>query len=137
MDMHTKLRTLRKELKDVTHSEIEEFISKLKTISTEKAESEAEAIRIEEEQKKKVESVINDITDGNEDIDIELVISELQKIQANSGKKTVVRSPKAKYQYLNEQGEILTWTGQGRIPSLLKAQMEAENKKLPDFLIDA
>lgn len=134
--MHTKLRTLRKELKEVTHSEIEEYISKLQIISDEKAEAEAEAIRMEEEQKKKVESFINNITDSNEDIDIDLVISELQKVQASSSKKTVVRSPKAKYQYLDESGEIITWTGQGRMPSLLKKQMAEEEKELSHFLIE-
>lgn len=45
------------------------------------------------------------------------------------------REPRpAKYVYIDEAGEQKTWTGQGRTPAPIKAQLDA-GKTLEDFLI--
>lgn len=46
------------------------------------------------------------------------------------------RSPrKPKYEIWNEKGEHITWTGQGRMPNIFKARVEA-GEPLETFLID-
>ncbi|MCL0267393.1 H-NS histone family protein, partial [Klebsiella pneumoniae] len=40
----------------------------------------------------------------------------------------------AKYAYVDDAGEQKTWTGQGRTPAPIKAQLDA-GKTLEDFLI--
>ncbi|HBW5265460.1 TPA: H-NS histone family protein, partial [Klebsiella pneumoniae] len=45
------------------------------------------------------------------------------------------REPRpAKYAYVDDAGEQKTWTGQGRTPAPIKAQLDA-GKTLEDFLI--
>ncbi len=41
----------------------------------------------------------------------------------------------AKYEYIDENGESKTWTGQGRTPAVIKQAIDNEGKSLNDFLI--
>jgi DNA-binding protein H-NS len=41
----------------------------------------------------------------------------------------------AKYQYKDENGELKTWTGQGRTPAVIKKAIEEQGKSLDDFLL--
>lgn len=58
---------------------------------------------------------------------------ELQSSLVPKNRKRPQRPPK--YEIYNEAGERVTWTGQGRMPKLLKNRIE-EGEKLETFLID-
>lgn len=48
-------------------------------------------------------------------------------------KKRPTRPPK--YKYIDEQGNLQTWTGQGRMPKPMQQAIAQHKKKLTDFLI--
>ena len=58
---------------------------------------------------------------------------ELQSALVLKNRKRPPRPPK--YEIYNEAGERITWTGQGRMPKLLKNRIE-QGEKLETFLID-
>lgn len=58
---------------------------------------------------------------------------ELQSSLVENNKKRPPRPPK--YEIWNEAGERITWTGQGRMPNLLKNRVE-QGEKIETFLID-
>lgn len=56
---------------------------------------------------------------------------EMEKVT----ERKVKRAPRpAKYEFLDENGEIKQWTGQGRMPKMVKIEIDA-GKSLDDFLI--
>lgn len=58
------------------------------------------------------------------------------ELQESLYKKQGKRSPrKPKYEIWNEAGEHITWTGQGRMPNIFKARLEA-GEPIETFLID-
>ena len=59
--------------------------------------------------------------------------NELLEESSEKGNKRTPRQPK--YEIWNEAGERITWTGQGRIPNVFKARIEA-GETLETFLID-
>lgn len=59
--------------------------------------------------------------------------SELHSAVMKTGKRAP-RPPK--YEILNEAGERITWTGQGRMPNIFKKRIE-QGDAIEDFLIDA
>jgi DNA-binding protein H-NS len=58
---------------------------------------------------------------------------ELQDTDFDRPGKRARRKPK--YEIWNEAGEHITWTGQGRMPNIFKARVEA-GEPLETFLID-
>lgn len=56
----------------------------------------------------------------------------LNPVTKGKGRKT--RKPKNKYAYLDEQGVAQCWTGRGRMPAALKAQIDV-GKTLESFRI--
>ncbi len=59
----------------------------------------------------------------------------LGSFSGKSSAKKKSREPRpAKYKFTDENGEVKTWTGQGRTPKALAEQL-ASGKSLEDFLI--
>ena len=60
----------------------------------------------------------------------------LQSLSATkvTGKSKRAARP-AKYQFTDENGELKTWTGQGRTPAVIKKAIEEQGKSLDDFLL--
>ena len=58
--------------------------------------------------------------------------SDLQASTATKAGKRAPRQPK--YEIMNEEGERITWTGQGRMPNLFKNRIE-QGEKMETFLI--
>ena len=58
---------------------------------------------------------------------------ELQEMQDKIAKR---RQRKPKYEVWDDNGQHITWTGQGRMPNALKAKVEA-GEPIETFLIDA
>lgn len=122
------IRTLRAQAREVALTDLEEILEKLTVVVTERREEiEAEeALNREKIEKlsKYREMLLADGIDPNELIGI-----------TEAPKKRAKRAPRpAKYQYIDENGEKKSWTGQGRTPAAIKKALD-EGKKLEDFLI--
>nr|WP_086940445.1 H-NS family nucleoid-associated regulatory protein [Thaumasiovibrio occultus] len=121
------LRSLRALSRELSMEQLEEALEKLTTVVQERQEAEAEAVAQEKEREEKLAQYREMLLkDG---IDPEELVSLLGK--APKAKRA---ARPAKYQYIDENGEEKTWTGQGRTPSVIKTAIDA-GKKLEDFLI--
>lgn len=121
-------RRFKSATKELSIQQLEEIKSKLQTIIDERiAEEEAgrqeNAERIEKIQKYKEMLA----ADG---IDPEELARELSP---GAQSKRAPRQPK--YEVRNEAGDRIAWTGQGRMPNIFKAKIEA-GESLDTFLID-
>ena len=123
----THLRRLKSSVKELSLEQLEEIKAKLQAIIEERiAEDEAEKNENAEKLEKirKYKEML--AADG---IDLE----ELSEIPFDRKGKKAPRQPK--YEVWNEAGERITWTGQGRMPNIFKAKIDA-GEPLDTFLID-
>ena len=123
----THSRRLKSAVKELSIEQLEEIKVKLQTIIEERmaeetAEQQENAERLEKIRKYKEMLA----ADG---IDLE----ELSEFFPERQGKRAPRQPK--YEVWNEAGERITWTGQGRMPNIFKARIEA-GESLDTFLID-
>ncbi|ACR68844.2 DNA-binding transcriptional regulator H-NS [Edwardsiella ictaluri] len=125
------IRTLRAQARECTLETLEEMLEKLEVVVKERREEDQQAQAEIEERTRKLqqyrEMLIADGIDPNE---------LLQTMNATkiTGKAKRAARP-AKYQYVDENGETKTWTGQGRTPAVIKNAIEEQDKSLDDFLI--
>ena len=62
---------------------------------------------------------------------------EPSELQSSAPVKKGKRPPRQpKYEYVNDAGERITWTGQGRMPNVFKNRLE-QGDKIEKFLIKA
>ena len=123
------IRTLRAQVRDLSLSDLEAIFEKLTVIVTERRE---EAEEKETQNRKKEEKLFKYrqmlLADG-------IHPNELLGTLV-SNKKRIKRIPRpAKYSYINENGEIKSWTGQGRTPATIKKALDS-GQKIDSFLID-
>ena len=123
------IRSLRNLARDLTLEQLENINQKLQLVMAEKRE-EAELLeRQAEERKARIEKYKTLL------IQDEITAEELAEIL---GEKTFVKKKRearpAKYQYTDENGQIKTWTGQGRTPKAIQAALDA-GKSLESFAI--
>ena len=123
----THSRRLKSAVKELSIEQLEEIKAKFQTlieerIAEEEAEKQENAERLEKIRKYKEMLA----ADG---IDLE----ELSDFLPEKQSKRAQRQPK--YEVWNEAGEHITWTGQGRMPNVFKARIEA-GETLDTFLID-
>ncbi|MDC9589507.1 DNA-binding transcriptional regulator H-NS [Xenorhabdus sp. XENO-10] len=123
------IRTLRAQARECELSTLEEMLEKLTTVVEERRDEDSQARAQIEERTRKLQEYREMLEkDGIE-------LSDL--VDALSGKatgKSKRAARPAKYSYVDE-GEIKTWTGQGRTPAVIKKAIDEEGKKLEDFLI--
>lgn len=123
------IRSLRAQTRDFSLEELEAILEKFRTIVSEIRDTTASKAEEESGRKVKIENLRQlMLADG---IDPE----ELLKFSENTSKTKSARIPRpARYKYLDENSNIKTWTGQGRMPKTIAKQI-AEGKKLDEFLI--
>lgn len=123
----THSRRLKSAVKELSIEQLEEIKTKLQAIIEERI---AEAEEEQQENAERLEKIRKYkemlAADG-----IELV--ELSDLLPEKQSKRAPRQPK--YEVWNEAGEHITWTGQGRMPNIFKARIEA-GEPLETFLID-
>lgn len=131
IEITSNIRTLRSVLKDSDLLELEGFHKKIGKIIEEKKHKEAEDAAAAAQQEQKLALIAKQITEQG--IDVGSLIDALSNETKN--KPQSKRTPRpAKYKYVDANGEDKTWTGQGRTPSSIQAQLD-EGKALSDFLI--
>lgn len=125
------IRTLRTQARECTLVTLEGILEKLKVIVDERRVEDSQAKAEIEERTRKLqqyrEMLIADGIDPNE---------LLQSINASKPTVKTKRAIRpAKYRYIDKNGEMKTWTGQGRTPSVIKKAIDEEGKVFEDFLI--
>ncbi|MDO4698146.1 MAG: H-NS family nucleoid-associated regulatory protein [Pasteurellaceae bacterium] len=126
------IRSLRVFAREVSLEQLEAVAEKLAVVIEEKREAvKAEALERAErlEHLKKYKELLE--KDGISPEELVALLSG----SVSEPKATRKREPRpAKYQYVNENGEQKTWTGQGRTPFAIQKALDA-GKSLKDFEI--
>ncbi|EMM6383747.1 H-NS histone family protein [Morganella morganii] len=125
------IRTLRAQARESSLEVLEEILEKLTSVVEERHLEESQAQAKEEERTRKLEEFRQLLEKQN--------INPEELIQSMGTGKTARKSKRAqrpaKYEYIDENGESKTWTGQGRTPAVIKQAIDNEGKSLNDFLI--
>lgn len=125
------IRILRAHTKEYTLKTLEEMLRKLKLVVNERREADsqyqAEIAKHDKKLQQYRDMLIADGIDPNE------LLKSMNSIKSLQRNKRIIRP--AKYQYINKFGEIKTWTGQGRTPTVIKRAINEQNKTLNDFLL--
>ncbi|GAB3291713.1 H-NS histone family protein [Pseudidiomarina andamanensis] len=122
-------RRLKAAVKELSVTELEEVREKLNKVIEERKEEEAELKKLEVEKQRKIEEVKRFIDEAGIDL------AELVGEPSVTAKVKTKRTPKPpKYEITDNDGNRVTWTGQGRMPKALKAAVDS-GKSLEDFLI--
>ncbi|WP_215848270.1 MULTISPECIES: histone-like nucleoid-structuring protein H-NS [Pantoea] len=125
------IRTLRAQARECTVETLEEMLEKLEVVVNERRDEESQVEAENAERTRKLEQyremLMADGIDPNE------LLSALAESKTSGKAKRAARP--AKYQYVDENGETKTWTGQGRTPAVIKKALEEQGKQLEDFLL--
>lgn len=124
------IRTLRAQAKECTLETLEEMLEKLEVIVNERREEDTQAQEAIAKRTRKFQQYREMlIADGIDPSEL------LQNMSNKIPGKTKRAARPAKYQYTDENGELKTWTGQGRTPIVMKIAIEKHGKSLDDFLL--
>ncbi|BBT66863.1 MULTISPECIES: H-NS family histone-like protein [Aeromonas] len=122
------IRSLRAVCRDLTLEQLEEGLEKLSTIVDERRQDESAERQAREEHQKKIAEYAEMLKAAGIDP------AELVNTVVPENTKVSKRAPRpAKYRYL-DNGVEKTWTGQGRMPSVI-AKAVAEGKSVEAFAI--
>ncbi|WP_439242516.1 H-NS family histone-like protein [Lonepinella sp. BR2474] len=124
----TNLRSLRAVINTIDLAKAEKVLEKLQLIIDEKrkaAEAQVAEIKARQELIKKYQAELKEKG---------ISLSELIDNHAENKVKKQRTSLPAKYQYIDDNGEQRTWSGQGRTPKAIKNALDA-GKSLDDFKI--
>ena len=112
-------RNLKAFFKGASSSEIKSIVDKLNQLYENVKSFEQEQLEQKEQKSQFLSSLLNQLDDHNFTVD-DLAALKGLKVQKDRAKM------KPKYRYQALDGKIYTWSGQGKIPSLLKELMESE-----------
>ncbi|AUT40522.1 H-NS family histone-like protein [Aeromonas caviae] len=122
------IRSLRAVCRDLTLEQLEEGLEKLSAIVDERRQDESAERQAREEHQKKIAEYAEMLRAAGIDP------AELVNTVVPENTKVSKRAPRpAKYRYL-DNGVEKTWTGQGRMPSVI-AKAVAEGKSVEAFAI--
>lgn len=123
------IRSLRAMARDFSIDVLEEMLEKVRIVTEEKRNEEQLAMQQRAEQQEKINTWLELMqADGISPEEL----ADMKAAIAAAPKKRALRP--AKYRFTDFNGEVKTWTGQGRTPKPI-AQALANGKSLDDFLI--
>jgi DNA-binding protein H-NS len=123
----THARRFKSALKEIGVDQLEEVKIKLQKIIDDRIAEEEAAKNDNAEKIEKIRKIKEML--ATEGIDPSELLEESSERQS----KKAARQPK--YEIWNEAGEHITWTGQGRMPNVFKARIEA-GETIETFSID-
>ncbi|GGW95497.1 H-NS histone family protein [Alteromonas halophila] len=128
LDILTHGRRLQGAVKELSVKELESVKEKLENIIEKRKDKEREQQKAEQEKRAKIEEIQKQMQEAGLDVD------DLQKLSADTGKKTKGAKRPVKYQLKDEQGNTHSWTGIGRMPKVFKQAID-NGKDLQNFSI--
>lgn len=122
------IRTLRAQARETELATLEEMLEKLTSIVEDRRQEETIAKQQNAERQGKIEALRAQLLEDG--IDPSELLGNVK-----SSRPAALRAPRpAKYKYIDENGDVKTWTGQGRTPKVIVAALES-GKVLEDFAI--
>ncbi|MGL4856477.1 MAG: H-NS family nucleoid-associated regulatory protein [Plesiomonas sp.] len=126
------IRSLRAFAREVDFETLESVLEKLSIVVEERREEDSLQKAQDEERARKLEQYREMLKEDGIDLNDLLQVAAAKAPVKTQGK----RAPRApKYEYLDENGEVKTWTGQGRTPALIAKALE-NGESLESFLIN-
>jgi len=123
------IRSLRAMARDFSIDVLEEMLEKVRIVTEEKRNEVQVMSQQQAEQQEKINTWLELMqADGISPAEL----ADMKAASISAPKKRATRP--AKYQFTDFNGEVKTWTGQGRTPKPI-AQALANGKSLNDFLI--
>ncbi len=122
------LRVLRAYARDISLAELEEVVDKFQLVLEEKREAEKASIERERARQERIAQYREQLQNDGISLDELLGGTTPARSRAKRGPMP------AKYQYVDENGERQTWSGQGRKPRVIQAALAA-GQSLDDFKI--
>ena len=124
----TNIRSLRVLARNESLELLESILEKLQLVISEKRE---ELLKIQQEEKERQERIAKykDLLKQEG-----ITVDELAEILGAEVPRKKREARPAKYQYVDENGVTKTWTGQGRTPKAIQAQLD-QGKPLSSFEI--
>lgn len=126
----TSIRALRVATKEFTLQELESILEKFQLITNERRQLIEENQRKEQERLERIAKYKALL--AQDGLTLTDLVDDPTFTTKRPRKKIAPR--KAKYQYTNQNGKVKTWTGQGRMPLSLQAELNT-GKTLADFEI--
>ncbi|WP_153914621.1 H-NS family nucleoid-associated regulatory protein [Shewanella sp. TC10] len=126
LEILTHGRRFKAAVKELSLEDLRELSVKLEKIITEREEDEKAELEANAERNERIAEILAQIENSG------LSIEDLGEITAKPAPKKRAPRP-AKYQ-IEVDGELIQWTGQGRMPTVFKNQIDA-GKTMEDFLI--
>ncbi|WP_392562326.1 H-NS family nucleoid-associated regulatory protein [Orbus sturtevantii] len=130
--LSNNIRSIKAQTKNISLEQLHSIQAKLEEIIKERQKEDEEAKKNLIEHNKKVEDYLKQITSDG------VALAELLK-KANLPafkKLRKMRPPRPpKYKYTDSNGNLRTWTGQGRTPKPIQHALNSQTKSLKDFLI--
>ncbi|MCK3657386.1 hypothetical protein A4G18_01280 [Pasteurellaceae bacterium Pebbles2] len=123
------LRSLRAVINTIDLEQAESILAKVQSIVENKRQEEVAKAQEQAERQQLIEKYRNELKAKGIDVS-ELALADA----ANEKVKKARRTMPAKYKYTNENGEVIHWTGQGRMPKVMREALE-KGKKLTDFAV--
>lgn len=116
---------------EFTLQELEELLEKLTTVVSERKEVEEQELAEQAEREAKLAEYAKMI--AKDGIDLEDLIAAMNGSEAKTKSRKKRQPRPAKYEYMLD-GELKTWTGQGRTPSAIQDALDS-GKSIDEFLI--
>lgn len=130
----SNIRSLRLATRDFSVEQLENLLEKIETLVSEKKVELAKAQEEEnarQERIAKYKELLEKEGISRQELAEILGLDVSEKVSGVSKKRS---ARPAKYQYVDENGVIKTWTGQGRTPKAIQAQLD-QGKPLSSFEI--
>lgn len=126
LDILTHGRRFKAAVKDLSVEELKAVAEKLEKVIVERAEEAKEEEKLQAARLAKIEDIRQQMES------VGLSVEDLAATPAKPTKKRAPRPPK--YQ-IEVDGEMVTWTGQGRMPTVFKTQVD-NGHSMDEFLIE-
>ena len=131
IEILTSFKLLKNAVASLDSSQLADVINRLQKIYDEKKiveELDARKRQEREEALKAIRSIMAENRLTAEDLSL--------LAEDTAGEKTVrKREVPPKYKFTDENGTVMTWTGQGRTPLAFRQCIEREGKSMEDYLI--
>ncbi|KFZ36080.1 histone [Shewanella mangrovi] len=126
LEILTHGRRFKAAVKDLSLDDLKSLADKLEKIIVERAEEVKEEEKLQAARIAKIEEIRQQMES------VGLSVEDLGVVAAKPTKKRAPRPPK--YQ-IEVDGEMVTWTGQGRMPTVFKNEVD-NGRSMEDFLIE-
>ena len=130
----SNIRSLRLATRDFSVEQLENLLEKIETLVSEKKVELAKAQEEENERQERIakyKELLEKEGISRQELAEILGLDVSEKVSGVSKKRS---TRPAKYQYVDENGVTKTWTGQGRTPKAIQAQLD-QGKPLSSFEI--